>query len=59
MVGRLAVNFEPPAGMRCRSAEVLAIAEWSRDKSEPEYQANLRCDTWEIVIPELVFEPSL
>ncbi len=58
LVGRLAGNFEPPAGMRCRSAEVLAIAEWSRDKSEPEYQANLRCDTWEIVIPELVFEPS-
>ena len=58
MVGRLAGNFEPPAGMRCRSSEVLAIAEWSRDKSEPEYQDNLRCDTWEIVIPELVFEPS-
>ncbi len=58
MVGRLAGNFEPPAGMRCRSVEVLAIAEWSRDKSEPEYQDNLRCDTWEVVIPELVFEPS-
>ena len=58
MVGRLAGNFEPPAGMRLHSAKVLAIAEWSREKSEQEYQANLRRDDWEVVIPELVFEPS-
>ena len=59
VVGQLAGNFDPPAGMRLHSAKVLAIAEWSREKSEPEYQANLRRDDWEVVIPELAFEPAL
>ena len=58
LVGRLARGFEPPNGMRCVSAEVLAIVQWSREKSDPEYQGGLRCDSWEVVIPELVFEPA-
>ena len=57
-VGQLAGSFEPPEGMRCTSATVLAIATWSRDKSDPEYQQNLRCAEWEVVVPELVFEPA-
>ena len=57
-VGQLAVSFEPPDGMRCASASVLAVATWSRDRSDPEYQQNLRCDEWEVVVPELVFEPA-
>ena len=24
----------------------------------PEYQEQLQCDTWEVVVPELIFEPS-
>ena len=30
-VGRLASGFQPPAGMRCHAATVLAIAAWGRD----------------------------
>ena len=58
VVGQLASNFEPPSGTRCTSAKVLAIATWSQEYSEPQYQRSLRCDTWEVVVPELVFEPS-
>ena len=58
VVGQLAGNFEAPAGTRCTSASVLAIATWSREYSEPQYQSGLKCDTWEVVVPELVFEPS-
>ena len=58
LVGQLAGNFKPPAGMRCRFAQVLAIAEWSREKSESDYQTNLRRNTWEVVVPELAFEPE-
>ena len=58
VVGQLAGNFEPPAGTRCASASVLAIATWSREYSEPQYQSGLKCDTWEVVVPEVVFEPS-
>ena len=43
--------------MRCVKATVLAIATWSRDRSDPQYHQRLKNDTWEVVIPELVFEP--
>ena len=58
VVGRLAGSFEPPPGMRCRSAEVMAVIGWNRDASEPKYRDNIKCDAWEVVVPELVFESS-
>ena len=58
VVGRLANDFKAPQGMRCASATVLAVATWNRNLSEPEYQGNLLCDAWEVVVPELVFEPE-
>ena len=57
-VGCLAESFEPPAGMRCRSAEVLAVVGWSREASEPQYREAMKCDAWEVVVPELVFAPD-
>lgn len=30
-------------------------AAWGREASEPEYLGSVRCDTWEVVVPELVF----
>ena len=58
VVGRLASRFEPPAGTRCRSAKVLAVVGWSREESKPEYLNSLKCDAWEVVVPELTFEPN-
>ena len=57
VVGTLARKFEPPPDMRCIEATVLAIATWSRDRSDPHYQQHLKKNVWEVVIPELVFEP--
>ena len=56
-VGRLARSFRPPPGMRCRSANVFAVVAWSREASDPKYRDTMRCDAWEVVVPELVFEP--
>ena len=56
-VGRLASGFKPPAGMRCAKATVYAVLTRRRDQSSSEYQADLKCDRWEVVLPELVFEP--
>ena len=58
VVGRLAHRFGLDAGMRCVAASVLAIATWNREISESEYQGGVRCDTWEVVVPELVFAPE-
>ena len=58
LVGRLAQAFEPPAETRCTSATVYAVVTWSREASEPEYREHAKCDVWEVVVPELVFEPE-
>ena len=57
-VGQLAKSFEPPLGMRCRSAEVFAIIGWSREMSDPKFHDSIQCDSWEVVVPELMFEPE-
>ena len=56
-VGRLASGFESPRGTRCSSAKVLAVVGWSRELSDPKYHDGIKCDSWEVVVPELVFEP--
>ncbi len=56
MVGRLARGYRPPDTMRLRSATVLAIVRRRRADSEPQYQRALKCEEWEVVVPELVFQ---
>ncbi|SAY38275.1 RecQ family ATP-dependent DNA helicase, partial [Candidatus Synechococcus spongiarum] len=58
VVGRLAQAFQPPPGMRCRSITVLAVIVRSRTQAQPNYQHGIKCDSWEVVVPELVFEPE-
>ena len=58
VVGQLSRDFEPPAGMRCAAATVLAVARWDRDHSDAQYRNGYLCDAWEVVVPELVFEPT-
>ena len=57
-MGRLAKSFRPPPRKYCRSAEVLAIVGWSREASDPDYRDSLRSDSWEVIVPELVFKPD-
>ena len=59
VVGRLARSFQPPPDTRCRAAAVLAVVGWSRNASEPKYHDYIKCDTWEVIVPELTFEPAL
>ena len=56
VVGRMARRFEPPSGKTCLHAKVGAIVRWSRALSQPKYRDSARCDEWEVVVPELVFE---
>ena len=57
-VGRLSGSFRPPPGTRCRSAEVFAVVGWTREASDPKYRDAMKCDAWEVVVPEYVFEPD-
>ena len=56
VVGRLAKGYTPPPAMRLRTATVLAIVMRRRSDSEPQYQNALKCEEWEVVVPELVFQ---
>ena len=58
VVGRLSKSFSPPPRKSCRSAGVLAIVAWSREASGPDYRERMRCDSWEVIVPELVFQPD-
>ena len=58
VVGQLAAGFKPLDGMRCTFAKVFAIATWDRGRSEPQYRDRFLCDSWEVVVPELIFEPD-
>ena len=53
-VGRLARAFQPPA--TCIHASVAAIIVRRREDTDPDYLSSVRCDEWEIVLPDLVFE---
>ena len=59
VVGQLANGFKSPVGMRCAFASVLAVATWDRERSDTIYREGLLSSTWEVVVPELVFEPEL
>ena len=57
LVGRLAKGFNPPDGMRCLAAKVIAVVVRTRELSEPQYQENIKCDEWEVIVPEMTFGP--
>lgn len=57
-VGRLAKSFSPPAGEKCESAQVTAVIRWRKDDNAQDYQKLLKCDCWDVVVPELVFTPQ-
>ena len=52
-IGRLARHYRTQG--RFHSARVHAVVHWRREYDEPEYQDRLRCDEWEVVLPEFVF----
>ena len=58
VVARLANKFVPPSGMRCRSAQVFAVVKWNKENSDAEYQKLAKCDSWEVIVPQLEFEPG-
>jgi ATP-dependent DNA helicase RecQ len=56
-VGRMAKKFAPMDGYRVVEARVSAIIVRRKD-ANPEYAEMARTDRWEVVIPELIYEPE-
>lgn len=57
VVGRMAKNFAIPPGAEFLSGRVVSIIVRKREDSGAMYQDQCRCDSWEVVVPELVFSP--
>ncbi len=59
IVGRMSKEkFTNPLGTQFLSGRVASIIVWRREDSAVEYQNMSRCDSWEVVVPELVFSPQ-
>lgn len=56
-IGRLSRAFELPAGLKCLYGRVMAVIVRKRTEVEPEFRDFMRCERWEVVIPELVYAP--
>lgn len=54
-LGRMANRWTPPAASRLVRGQVGAIVRWRKADNEEAYQAMLKRDAWETVLPELVF----
>ena len=54
VVGRLAAKFQLQKNQKIVDSTVLAIMEHSRDLTPPEFQSSVRCERWEVVLPELI-----
>jgi len=57
VVGRLARRYRPPEGMRCSQSIVTAVVQRRREDSTAEYAHRIAAYTWEVVVPELTYEP--
>ncbi len=58
VVGKLAKKFQLPKGYQIAEARVEAIVIYRRRDSAPEYQDSCQCEQWEVVVPELILEPT-
>jgi hypothetical protein len=57
-VGHMSRAFSPPSEMKCVSAHALAIQVRRLQDTDEDYQHLVKSDSWEVVLPELVFAPE-
>ena len=57
-VGRMSRKFHPQEGMRIREARAMAVVGRSKARADPKYLGSIKCDDWEVVVPEFIFEPE-
>ncbi|WP_290650488.1 RecQ family ATP-dependent DNA helicase [Aquisalimonas sp.] len=57
-IGRMAQRFSIRPGRRPAEVRVAAVIVRRREGSDANYQRMLRCDHWEVALPEVVFLPE-
>lgn len=57
LVGRMANSWQHPEGYVFDTGKIGAIVIWRKVDNKEEFQGSLRRDSWETILPELVFRP--
>lgn len=57
LLGRMANAWKPPKGHVFETGQVGAVVHWRKVDNKEEFYGTLRRDSWETVLPELVFRP--
>ncbi|WP_375186104.1 RecQ family ATP-dependent DNA helicase [Pseudooceanicola sp.] len=55
-LGRMAKSFSPPTGKKLVAGEIAAIIRWRKEDADERFYHLLKRESWEVVLPELVFE---
>lgn len=58
LLGWMVAAWHPPAGHVFDKGQVGAIINWRKVDNKEEFRGSLRRDSWETVLPELVFKPQ-
>ena len=58
VVGRMAKLWQPPQGHMFVSGQIGAIINWRKIDNKKDYVPSCRRDSWETILPELVFQPE-
>jgi ATP-dependent DNA helicase RecQ len=58
-IGKMASRYSIPEGLELVSAHVYAVISHSRALTDVEYQNNVRCNRWEVVVPEFIYRKKM
>lgn len=58
LLGHMAKAWQPPEHHAFVSGHVGAIITWRKTDNQESYRQHIRRDTWETVLPELIFQPQ-
>ena len=58
-IGKMAGRYSIADGLELVSAHVYAVISHSRALTDVEYQNNVRCNRWEVVVPEFVYRKKM
>ena len=59
LLGRMVNAWQPPPGQAFDKGQVGAIVNWRKIDNKEEFHGTLSRDSWETVLPELIFSKSL
>ncbi|MBC6408742.1 MAG: RecQ family ATP-dependent DNA helicase [Rhodobacteraceae bacterium] len=58
VVGRMAKSWKPPLGHVFASGQIGAIVKWRKIDNDEDYARYCKRESWETVLPELIFRPE-